>query len=413
MGFAKRYMEEIHARGFDATEKTVCLDWIHDDVLRDECRPHIDSWACSFCGASADEDGDEPIALPFEQLMYLVMAAVTFLYQTVEDAGLVLDEGEWIGGAVIDSSDVAYAVCEWDVTGEVLEAIGNTISAPEWTDSDISSLRPDHALRFGWKTFCDKVKHESRFVFLGVTEESSGHPDEFTTAELLQRVGRIIGEHDLLNQVPAGRVFIRGRMTDDPRKVVEWRSAAALGVPPREKASNSRMSPAGIAMFYGCDDTDTVVAEIGAHDTKRYAIVGEFETIRDLTLLDLADLPPVPSLYHEAGRQRSYFDLTFLHSFARDLAQPVALDGREHIEYVPTQVITEYLRFIPDYALDGILFRSAQNDGVCCVLFYTSEGCVDPGQSDNRPWYASELATLQLRPDSVRWVRVVSKVADA
>lgn len=38
-----------------------------------------------------------------------------------------------------------------------------------------------------------------------------------------------------------------------------------------------------------------MVAEIG-HDARRYAIVGAFETTRNLTLLNLADLPPVPSV---------------------------------------------------------------------------------------------------------------------
>ncbi|WP_146060416.1 RES domain-containing protein [Amycolatopsis sp. CA-128772] len=64
------------------------------------------------------------------------------------------------------------------------------------------------------------------------------------------------------------------------------------------------------------------------------------------------------------------YDLVFLHRFAADLGKPIALDGREHIEYVATQVVTEYLRFVSSNAVDGILYRSAQNDGVCCVLFY-------------------------------------------
>lgn len=164
-------------------------------------------------------------------------------------------------------------------------------------------------------------------------------------------------------------------------------------------------------MFYGSADIDTVVAEIGAHSTQRYAIVGAFETTRELTLLNLADLPPVPSLYHDAGRGLHYYDLKFLHSFAVDLGKPITLDGREHIEYVPTQVVTEYLRYIPEYTVDGILFRSAQNNGVNCVLFSDSNGCVDPDSPPGKPYLKHEDIYLRLQFDSVRCVRIVTTVA--
>jgi hypothetical protein len=39
--------------------------------------------------------------------MYIVVEAVKALYTSVEDAGLVHDEGEWYGGQVLDSTDAA------------------------------------------------------------------------------------------------------------------------------------------------------------------------------------------------------------------------------------------------------------------------------------------------------------------
>ena len=35
--------------------------------------------------------------------------------------------------------------------------------------------------------------------------------------------------------------------------------------------------------------------------------------------------------------------LVFLHHVAEDISCPIARDDRVHIEYVPTQVVTEYL----------------------------------------------------------------------
>jgi hypothetical protein len=121
-------------------------------------------------------------------------------------------------------------------------------------------------------------------------------------------------------------------------------------------------------------------------------------------LLNLTDLPPIPSLYTAAGRTPQRYDLAFLYEFATDLAQPIALDGQDHIEYVPTQVVTEYLRYISANAVDGILYRSARNNRGCCVLFCDATNCIDSGQTPPRfgeTW-------LQLRPDSVHLVRIAA-----
>lgn len=87
-----------------------------------------------------------------------------------------------------------------------------------------------------------------------------------------------------------------------------------------------------------------------------------------------------------------------------DLAQPIVLDGREHIDYVPTQVITEYLRFHPVLDLDGIRFRSAQNAGVNYVLFLDDSGCANVAD-------ASPSAVLHFVEGSRQVVRVVATAA--
>ncbi|MBP2327685.1 hypothetical protein JOF56_008070 [Kibdelosporangium banguiense] len=364
----------------------VCPGCVHDVTLRRRTSEHLSEGDCSFCGATA--------AAPFEQFMDIVMEAVHFLFVVAEGTD----------AEVLDPAEVAYAVCEGDVTDDVLEAVAAAIADRSATDFYRSKSSSSQALGWGWNAFCEKVKHTSRFVFLSAPEQPPRRPGDFTTVELLEKLEKIILDHDTLLPVPAGRIFWRGRKVDSPGRLAQYGTAAALGSPPRAKASNSRMSPAGISMFYGSDDIDTVVAEIG-HDARRYVIVGAFETTRDLTLLNLADLPPLPSLYHEAGREPHYYDLRFLHSFAVDLGKPVTLDGRERIEYVPTQVVTEYLRFIPDFAVDGILFRSAQNNGVNCVLFCDASGCVDSGAKSG----SDEGACLRLLPDTVQWVRIAAK----
>ena len=57
-------------------------------------------------------------------------------------------------------------------------------------------------------------------------------------------------------------------------------------------------------MFYGSADIPIVVAEIGSHATKPFAVVGEFETTRALRMVNLADPPTIPSVFEVASKIR-------------------------------------------------------------------------------------------------------------
>jgi len=90
-----------------------------------------------------------------------------------------------------------------------------------------------------------------------------------------------------------------------------------------------------------------------------------------------------------------------MHAFARDLSASVVIDGREHIEYAPTQVVTEYLRWLPEFHVDGILFASAQNGGTSCVIFCGPDECSDPTDD-------AATAVVRLIQGSIHAVRVVA-----
>ena len=67
-----------------------------------------------------------------------------------------------------------------------------------------------------------------------------------------------------------------------------------------------------------------------------------------------------------------------MHLFVPEFAQPVEKDGREHVEYVPSQIVTEYVRYrLPERIgkpIRGILYPSARKSrGIGCVLFVVHE----------------------------------------
>ena len=183
-------------------------------------------------------------------------------------------------------------------------------------------------------------------------------------------------------------------------------TASSLGTVPIDKAIYSnRMSPAGIPMFYGALDPDTALKETlnRIADTDKVASIATFITLKEINVLDLTELPNVPSLFDQNnGHMRSA--LKFMHNFVADISKPIAKDGMEHIDYVPTQVFTEYIRY--QYVTTdgdnmlGIIYPSAkQEGGKSIVLFFENQYCCDdvPQTGDGKV----EIPTKYLRLQSV------------
>ncbi len=91
-------------------------------------------------------------------------------------------------------------------------------------------------------------------------------------------------------------------------------------------------------------------------------MTGEFTRDREIRLIDLVGPRPITQ-HFDAASHRELFVLRFLQKFIHDITLPVELDGREHIDYVPTQVFTEYFRYAFPGGVDGLMFPSAQGPG--------------------------------------------------
>jgi hypothetical protein len=162
--------------------------------------------------------------------------------------------------------------------------------------------------------------------------------------ELLEELGRLVKEHGLIGELGVEVDLFRVRLdgADGP-----YERAKALGAPPKTRARQSRMSPAGIPMLYLGDDVETAVAETLAADPDPPdgLTVGRFGLVEPVLVVDLTALAPVPSILVDAPETTSLRRrLGFLHGFRADVGGLVEHDGREHIDYVPTQVVSEYLR---------------------------------------------------------------------
>jgi hypothetical protein len=136
-----------------------------------------------------------------------------------------------------------------------------------------------------------------------------------------------------------------------------------LGPPPATKARAGRMNAHGIAAFYGASDGEVALAEVRPPVGSR-AVIGEFELLRDVRLLDVTALQ---SLYVEGSvfdpdYQRRLELAKFMARLSGRITMPVMPDD-EPTEYLITQMIAAYLARRPAPGLDGILFRSVQQPG--------------------------------------------------
>ncbi len=198
----------------------------------------------------------------------------------------------------------------------------------------------------------------------------------------------------LVKDYDAGLIIQRARAwkNDQP-----WNSPEELGPPPTDKASQpNRMSPAGIPMFYGSEDSKTAVLETASRPGT--FTVGKFETNRPIVLLDISSVPPLPSIFEmipdslEVDPRRA---IEFLAHISEEISKPITRDGHQHIEYVPTQVVTEFIRaqqLLEWRAIDGIKYESARNPGHSSyVLFATQDDVFNENDDRNKnPWLELE-----------------------
>jgi hypothetical protein len=383
MGIVKAYMMELEERGYGESDDYVCAACVTDDHLTAWIAANAESDACSFCDAVSDQ----PIAAPFEAFTGVILGGLGFDWNEPTQEGImyITREGGW-QAPLSTTSDILYDA-NFSQNDDMLAALADMIDCEAWVEREFYRGTDSQRLNWGWDSFKTYTRGHSRYFFL---QAEDGGYDELTPGQVLATVAEIVGtslaSEGVIKPIAAGTDLIRIRVDDAPQT-----AATQIGTPRPEHARQSnRMSPAGIPMFYGAFDRATAYAETfdpEAHAGKILS-VGTFQPLRDLTMLDLAELPPVPSVF-DIERHALIHPLRFLHAFAEDISRPIARDGREHIDYVPTQIVTEYFRRIFRLdgrdQLDGIIYRSARNpQGKAFVLFCENSQCIDVAEEPGR-----------------------------
>lgn len=350
----------------------VCADCIDDVDIRAFIASRADELACDFCDRSS---ADQAVAAPLESVVEFMMEAIDREYDRAVNAlGWESREGGFQGShwdsydLLTDEIDIALP----NDDGRLLDILVECLGDNDWCQRNPYGLREDERYIASWDEFANFIKYERRYFFL---ESQRTDGELLSPPSLLEFISETVVDYGLLTTIPTGSTIYRARQLKPGQT---FRSSLDFGPPPVERATRSnRMSPAGIVMFYGSSETDTAVAEIDDRPELGIA-VGTFRTLRDLGIVDLTRLPR-PLRFFEPQPETSIenrYVLSFLNSFGRSMAARVEPGDLEHIDYVPTQVVTEWFRtrwLANEPNINGILYRSAQRAGGSSLVLFADQ----------------------------------------
>lgn len=367
-------------------DKYVCADCFSDYAIKAFIDDNAVETYCSYCGKTSDS----PISVRFSDLFDFILEGIESEWEDPANSmAYESREGGYQGATVHEWYDLITEEIEelFEINTDVLEDILSEMAGEHaWCHKDPYGLLEEEALSISWTNFAQQVKYNTRYIFSQLPAAVDPMdidliPIPRMLTVLSQEISRLEDHADVIVTLEGATDITRARIHNMWKRYV---NGSELGtVPAKDARYSNRMSPSGIPMFYGAFDSNTALLEVIDHKQFtppwKIATIATFKTKKPLRLLDLSNLPPVPSLFDQ---RMNYLISTiiFLHEFARELSKPIKKDGTEHIEYVPAQVFTEYIRHLfRDRAgnpLDGIKYASAKADHKsCCVLFITSEQC--------------------------------------
>lgn len=213
-----------------------------------------------------------------------------------------------------------------------------------------------HHFHSSWKNLEDELKHARRFFSPTAHARFSFFFGDLSSHTTLEGRPLIIvaGPGQEIDHLYRGRPI---RNHAELATVLTY-PELELGASPPHLARANRMNPTGVPMLYGAKSVSICLSEL-RQPVGREVVTARFDIIRPLRLLDVDALALIrttkewldPSHLEECQR------VEFFKSLSRRITRPVMPDD-EHLEYLITQVIAEYLAV--HHQLDGMLYNSVQ-----------------------------------------------------
>lgn len=367
--------------------KYACTQCLSEPAIQQFIKNHPVHKPCSYCDST-----DRPCSSIDVVAEYILECIATefeeAIYRTPYDGS---DGGFQV--ETFDTYELLHNVAPIEAHDEVFEDIVSEIGDETWVESfDIS---PEFYFRMGWARLV-KTTRKRRFTAL-LDTPGTGSLDAEESASPQASIKYILKAFENLSCVralPSDTILYRIRRCKKPGRL---ESAREMGSPPADKAKQAnRMSPVGVSMFYGALDAKTANEETAPtekdKESKPYVHIAEFVASRALFLVDFIKIQnSFISIYENKKEQRA--QLRLLKNLVRKFSKRLDDTANEHLDYLPTQIITEYFRYCFKHhnkPVDGIIYKSSVGvngaGGKCVVLFVENNKCVEknclPAQSE-------------------------------
>ena len=314
--------------------KHVCHGCIGDKILAGEVKTKGVSVECSYCG-------DTRKALDLDDLADRVHELIQDNFERTSNDpnwldSIMLREGilkDWMpdGDPVVDV--IAEIAC---LPEEIAQDLQDLLSSryrylaikegginPYESEAYYEEKNPnDRGFRYSWRSFCNEIMYQERFFpehAEPVLDDILGDLSALKTYDGTAVI-REVAARDNNFSIWRARVA----QSDEDLITILTCPAQQLGPPPSSSADAGRMSPKGISVFYGAMDRSTCVSEVrppvGSH-----VVVGRFESLRPLQLLDLGKLSKVyvNASYFEPDYAIRKGRAAFIRSLVTEISQPV------------------------------------------------------------------------------------------
>jgi len=373
-------------------DKQVCARCFDDPHLARFIARKATGSKCDYCG----ESGKKVRAAPILDLIDHILPLIEREYEDAEFA-LPRDpetKDHMFPEDILDAREMLELEIGLglprDHDGRLMDDIAGALPDQAWCRISPLATAPAQTIGNSWDAFKTIIKHRRRFFFLqhedaALAEDMRFGEAAYTVAELLAQIADFARRSGMIVPLAKGSLWYRSQAMAAGEKDFP---APRMGPPPYEHATlPNRMSPAGVPMFYGAASIDTALAET-ADGPGRFAL-GRFATLRDIQVLDMRRLPEVPSLFDEARAPDRPF-ARFMQHFVEEFGAPIDRERRPHVDYVPTQVVTEYVRTMvkADKAapVEGMLYTSSRDGRDAIVLFAENDAVVGAEAGEIEPW---------------------------
>lgn len=208
-----------------------------------------------------------------------------------------------------------------------------------------------------WETLKEEIKWEKRFL---------------TNIDILEELGWIRHLSQTV-QLPQSELLYRARLNYDGN--LKETNVTEMGCPNKKQTPAGRANPQGIPYLYLSKEIETVLYEVRATYLDEVS-VGTFQ-IKDNSTVILVDFTEEKaSAFSKIDEIVDYTKSMLLkRNISADLSKPIRRYDSE-IDYIPTQFICEYIRYInnrDNQLIDGIIFNSSLHRGGKNIVLFNQD----------------------------------------